>query len=126
MLVFFLEIPASLFHYLTLKRLFNIKKSYFANLVLLFVSVLMVIMIIFIGDPDNLPPTFLLYLAGIQYACTDSRAKKFTLALMLASTVFAWNVFLDNILELYDALIMMAFMRFFFTPFVSAGTILRA
>ena len=115
MLVLFLEIPAYIFHYLTIRRLFTVKKSFFAHLVLLFISLLMVSMIIFIGDWDNLPPTFLLYLAGIQYACTDSRAKKFTLALMLASTVFAWNVFLDNILEFYSIIRTMILMRTFFS-----------
>lgn len=101
MLVLIFEIPAYLFHYLTIRRLLTVKKSFFAHLILLFISLLMAGMIIYIGDWSNLPPTFLLYLAGIQYACTDSRAKKFTLALMLASTVFAWNVFLDNILKTY-------------------------
>ena len=72
-------------------------------------------MIIFIGDWYNLPPTFLLYLAGIQYACKDSRAKKFSLALMLSSTVFAWNIFLDNILELYENPWNMALSRTFFS-----------
>lgn len=114
MFVFFLEIPSYIFHYLTLKRLLNIKKSCFAHLVLLFISALMVCMIIFIGDLDNLPPTFFLYIAGIQYACTDSRAKKFTLALMLSSTVFAWNAFLDNTLKLYTDFKMMISMRLLF------------
>ena len=89
MLVLIFEIPAYLFHYLTIRRLLTVKKSFFAHLILLFISLLMAGMIIYIGDWSNLPPTFLLYLAGIQCACTDSRAKKFTLALMLASTVFA-------------------------------------
>ena len=100
--LFFLciEAPAFFFHYLTIKRLFHIKRSYFAHLVILFIATLLVGMVIFIGDWDNLPPTFLIYLAGIQYACEGSRAKKLTLALMLSSTIFAYNAFLNNIVQI--------------------------
>lgn len=115
MLALFLEIPGFLFHYLMIRRLFHIRKSYFAHFILLFVSSLIVCMIIFIGDWYNLPPTFLFYLLGIQYACTDSPAKKLSLALMLSSTVFAWNIFLDNILELYESPGKMALCRTLFS-----------
>ncbi len=115
MLFLFLELPAFLFHYLIIRRLFHIKKALFAHFVLLFVSSLIVVMVIFVGDWDNLPATFLLYLAGIQYACTDSRAKKFTLALMLSSTVFAGNIFMDNILENYGNFWMMVLFRTLFS-----------
>ena len=111
----FLEIPGFLFHYLMIRKLFHIRKSYFAHFILLFISALIVCMIIFIGDWYNLPPTFFLYLAGIQFACTDSPAKKLSLALMLSSTVFAWNIFLDNILELYDSIGTMALCRTLFS-----------
>lgn len=114
----FLEIPGFLFHYLMIRKLFHIRKSYFAHFILLFVSSLIVCMIIFIGDWYNLPPTFLFYLLGIQYACTDSPAKKLSLALMLSSTVFAWNIFLDNILELYGNLGKMALYRTLFSAFL--------
>lgn len=56
MLALFLEIPGFLFHYLMIRKLFHIKKSYFAHFILLFVSSLIVCMIIFIGDWYNLPP----------------------------------------------------------------------
>lgn len=115
MLVLFFEIPAVIFHYLMIRRLFSVKRSFFAHLVLIFISFLMVSMIIFIGDWDNLPPTFLVYLAGIQYACTDSRAKKFAVSLMLASTVFAWNAFLDNILKTYRTIGSMVLLRSLFS-----------
>lgn len=125
-LVFLIELPAYFFHYLTIKRLFPVKghcpprsgsqnkKSLLARFVLLFISILLVSMIIFIGDWDNLPPTFLIYLIGIQYACEGSTAKKLTLSLMLTSTVFAWNTLLDNILfhlEFFQT----ACMRLFFS-----------
>lgn len=115
MLTLFLELPGFLFHYLTIRRLFHIKKSCFAHAVLLFISALIVCMIIFIGDWYNLPPTFFFYLAGIQFCCTDSPAKKLSLALMLSSTVFACNIFFDNILKLYHSLAIMALSRSFFS-----------
>ncbi len=114
-LFLFFELPAFLFHYLIIRRLFHIKKSIAAHLILLFISSLIVAMIIFIGDWDNLPVTLLLYLAGIQYACTDSRAKKLTLALMLSSMVFAGNIFMDNILENYGDFWIMALIRILFS-----------
>lgn len=125
-LVFLIELPAYFFHYLTIKRLFPVKdrcstqsgsqnkRSLLARFVLLFISCLLVSMIIYIGDWDNLPPTFLIYLIGIQYACEGSTAKKLTLSLMLTSTVFAWNTLLDNILfhlEFFQT----AYMRLFFS-----------
>ena len=115
MLILFLELPGFLFHYLTIRRLFHIKKSCFAHAALLFISALIVCMIIFIGDWYNLPPTFFFYLAGIQFCCTDSPSKKLSLALMLSSTVFACNIFFDNILELYHSLGIMALSRNFFS-----------
>ena len=86
MLILFLELPGFLIHYLTIRRLFHIKKSCFAHAALLFISALIVCMIIFIGDWYNLPPTFFFYLAGIQFCCTDSPSKKLSLALMLSRT----------------------------------------
>ncbi len=102
MLVLCTELVAYILHYLTIKRLFIIKKSLPAKFVRLFISILLIGMVIYIGDWGNLPPTFVLYLAGIQYACEGSRIKKLTLALMLASTVFAWNALLDNIVPAHD------------------------
>ena len=40
MLILFLELPGFLFHYLTIRRLFHIKKSCFAHAALLFISAL--------------------------------------------------------------------------------------
>lgn len=123
-LVFLIELPAYFFHYLTIKRLFPVKrppqsgsrrkKPLPAHFVLFFISFLLVGMIIYIGDWDNLPPVFLLYLIGIQYACEGSAAKKFTLSFMLTSTVFAWNTLLDNIL-LHLEFSQTVWMRLFFS-----------
>lgn len=97
-----MELPAYLFHYLTIKRMFSIKDSRLARFLLFFAGSLLVCMIIYIGDLNNLPPTFLLYLLGVQYACEGSFGKKLTLSLMLTSTVFAWNALLDNVLFSLD------------------------
>lgn len=116
--VILFEIPGYIFHYLTIKRLFRIKRFWPAHAVLLFISFLIVSMVIFIGDWYNLPPTFFLYLSGIQYACTDSPYKKLSLSLMLSSTVFAWNIFLDSILQLYDSPGKMILLRSLFSVFL--------
>lgn len=101
-LILLMELPAYLFHYLTIKRMFSIKDSRLARFLLFFAGSLLVCMIIYIGDLNNLPPTFLLYLLGVQYACEGSFGKKLTLSLMLTSTVFAWNALLDNVLFSLD------------------------
>lgn len=116
--VILFEIPGYIFHYLTIRRLFRIKRFWPAHAVLLFISFLIVSMVIFIGDWYNLPPTFFLYLSGIQYACTDSLYKKLSLSLMLSSTVFAWNIFLDSILQLYDSPGKMILLRSLFSVFL--------
>lgn len=102
--LFLIEIPAWIFHYLTIKRLMPVRRAPFARFVLFFISALLVSMIIFIGDWDNLPPTFLVYLLGIQYACEGSFTKKLTLSFMLTSTLFACNTLLDSVLFFVDFL----------------------
>ncbi|MBD5551293.1 MAG: sensor histidine kinase [Lachnospiraceae bacterium] len=116
-LVLLIEAPAYIFHYLTIKRLLPVKKSPFARLVLLFISFLLVGMIIYIGDWGNLPPTFFIYLIGIQYACKGSPAKKLTLSLMLTSTIFAFNTLLDNIFLDYQ-FYLSAVLRLLFSVFL--------
>lgn len=101
-LILFMELPAYFFHYLTIKQMFPIKNSRPARFILFFAGILLVCMIIYFGDLDNLPPTFFLYLLGVQYACEGSFGKKLTLSLMISSTVFAWNALLDNVLSFLD------------------------
>ncbi len=97
-----ISILTASFHYLILRRFFVISKKRFARAVLFFVGYLMSLMIVFISDWGNLPPTFLIYIAGILYACDGSRLKRLTLSFMLASTVSAWNVITDNFIWVHS------------------------
>lgn len=90
---------AALFLWLTLHSLMVMKKNWFFRLLVLSGCYLLSCMIIYIGDWDNLPPTLLFFFACLWFGCEGSRLKRATLALMLASAVFAFNSFLDNCLS---------------------------
>lgn len=116
-LVLLIEAPAYFIHYLTIKRLMPVRKKLFARPILFFISVLLVSMIIYIGDWGNLPPTFLIYVIGIQYACGGSAVKKLTLSSILTSAIFAWGTLLDNIFLDYQ-FYLSAFLRLLFSAFL--------
>ncbi|QHQ62365.1 GHKL domain-containing protein [Anaerocolumna sedimenticola] len=53
-------------------------------------------MIIFVGDFANLPPTIIIFLITVFLGCGGSRLQKTTVALMVASTAFAFNALADS------------------------------
>lgn len=53
-------------------------------------------MVIYLSDWANIVPTFLLFLAAVWISCEGSMMKRLTVGLMLASTVFSFNVLMDN------------------------------
>lgn len=85
---------------LVLSNLVPLKKGAWRRLVLMFGCWLLTGMIIFIGDLDNLPPTILVFLVAVYIGCEGTRLQKTTVALMLASTTFAYNALVDNYLPL--------------------------
>lgn len=76
--------------------LIEIRREWWRRILLFLGSYLLIYMIIFIGDWDNLPPTLLCFLCGIWIACRGSRWKRLTIGLMLASTMFAVSALFDN------------------------------
>ena len=87
--------------YWSIRSLLQIKKKWWCKPVLLFISWLILGMIIFIGDWGNLPATLLIFMLGIWNCCEGSRWKRLVIGFMLASTVFAFNGFWDNGLEVF-------------------------
>lgn len=85
--------------YLAITKLTQIKEQWWSKLILRFISWLLFGMIIFIGDWGNLPATLLLFMMGIWFCCIGSKWKRLVIGLMLASSVFAFNGFVDNALE---------------------------
>lgn len=53
-------------------------------------------MIIFIGDIANLPPTILIFLICVYFGCSSTTLHRITIALIVASTTFAFNALVDN------------------------------
>ena len=53
-------------------------------------------MIIYIGDMANLPPTILIFLITVSLGCGGSTLQKTAVALMVASTAFAFNALADS------------------------------
>lgn len=84
--------------YALVSCLIEIRKAWWRRLLLLTGCALLVFMVIFTGDPDNLPPTLLLFLAGVWIACRGSRLKRLTVGVMLASVMVALNALFDNCL----------------------------
>ncbi|MBQ3164709.1 MAG: hypothetical protein IJC02_09285, partial [Lachnospiraceae bacterium] len=87
--------------YWSIRSLLQIKKKWWCKPVLLFISWLILGMIIFIGFWGNLPVTLLIFMLGIWNCCEGSRWKRLVIGFMLASTVFAFNGFWDNGLEVF-------------------------
>ena len=87
--------------YWSIRSLLQIKKKWWCKPILLLISWLILGMIIFIGDWGNLPATLLIFMLGIWNCCEGSRWKRLVIGFMLASTVFAFNGFWDNGLEMF-------------------------
>ena len=82
--------------FLSVGRLTGIRKGLIWRLALLAACGVMGGMVIFISDWDNIIPTFLIFLTAILICCSGSLMKRMTIGLMLASTVFSFNVLVDN------------------------------
>lgn len=82
--------------FLSVGRLTGIRKGPIWRFALLAACGVMGGMVIFISDWDNIIPTFLIFLTAILICCSGSLMKRMTIGLMLASTVFSFNVLVDN------------------------------
>lgn len=56
-------------------------------------------MIIYIGDPANMPPTFLLFVGALFLCCEGSAKKKLTLGITLSCAPFALNCLIDSFIR---------------------------
>ncbi|WMJ88127.1 sensor histidine kinase [Anaerocolumna sp. MB42-C2] len=72
------------------------RKESFRKILLFIGCWLLTGMIIFIGDIANLPPTIIIFLITVYFGCCGSRLQKITVALMVASTAFAFNALSDT------------------------------
>lgn len=91
-----LGVLASYVIYCSLGRLLVRRKSQWRRILLCGGCYILCTGIIYIGDIVNLPPTLLVFICCV-YVCTDgSRWKRGTMGLMVASTVLAYNAFLDS------------------------------
>lgn len=82
--------------YWSIASLLRIKQKCWCKPILIFISWLLLGMIIYIGDWGNLPATLLIFMLGIWICCDGSGWKRLVVGLMLASSVFAFNGFMDN------------------------------
>ncbi len=90
------ELGVGVIFYAMVSCLIEIRKGWWRRLLLLVSCWLLVYMVIFMGDPDNFPPTLLFFLIGVWTACRGSRLKRLTVGVMLASVMFALNALFDN------------------------------
>ncbi len=94
--IFLAELGVGVIFYAMVSCLIEIRKGWWRRLLLLVSCWLLVYMVIFMGDPDNFPPTLLFFLIGVWTACRGSRLKRLTVGVMLASVMFALNALFDN------------------------------
>ncbi len=94
-----LTILISLVLFKTTGCLLVIKHNGWAKLSLLIGCFLIGMMIIFIGDWVNILPTITVFMGTIWLTCSESKLKKMTLGLMIASTVLAANALWDNFFD---------------------------
>lgn len=94
---FLLIMLASYLVYRSVACLIQVKKKWWSRGMVFFGSWLIISMIIFMGDFANLPPTFLIFMGCVWFGCEGSGLKRFTIGLMMANTIFAFNGFHDNV-----------------------------
>lgn len=82
--------------YLTIGKLIEIKKHWWAKILLWIACTIVPNMIIFFSDWANLPPTFLLFLGTMFVCCEGSSLKKLAIGIMIASAVFSFSTLLDE------------------------------
>ena len=87
---------AAVFIYLSLSRLIQIKEKWWAKGLMFVGCWITSFTIIYIGDWFNLPCVMALLLLVVWVTCKGSGLKRFTLGLMFACTIFAFNGLYDN------------------------------
>lgn len=79
-----------------LRALVPLRRERWRRVLLMIGCWLLTGMIIYIGDIANLPPTTLIFLISVYLGCDGSVLHKTTVALMVASTAFAFNALADS------------------------------
>lgn len=87
---------AAVFVYLALSCLIRIKEKRRCKVFLFLGCWQASFMIIYIGDMFNLSFSMVIFLAALWITCEGTGLKKFTLGMMFASTIYAFNGFWDN------------------------------
>lgn len=82
--------------YFMVGKLMEIKKRWWARVLLWIACTVVINMIIFISDRVNLPPTFLFFLVTLFVCCEGSGLKKLAIGTMIASAVFSFSALLDD------------------------------
>lgn len=85
----------------TVSCLIEIRKEWWRRFLLLSGCYILIFMVIFTGDLENLPPTLVFFLFCVWNACHGSRLKRLTIGLMLASIMLALNALFDNCLAYF-------------------------
>lgn len=90
------EICVAVIFYMLVSCITQIRKEWWRRILLLAGCWILIYMIIYTGDLDNLPPTLLFFLFCVWNACCGSGLKRLTIGMMLASVMLALNALFDN------------------------------
>lgn len=94
--------------------LIEIRRDWWRRMLLLTGCWLLIFMVLFTGDLDNLPPTLLFFLFCVWNACSGSKLKRLTVGAMLASVMFALNALFDNCIGYFIHNVMEAYSPYYF------------
>lgn len=92
-----MRLSAAYFAMKSSEFLLPISDKLWKRIVLFFAYVMIITIVIFVGDRDNLPPTAILFMTAVMICCKGIPLQRFTVGLMFVSTMFAFNGFYDNL-----------------------------
>lgn len=91
-----LMLPTAYFALKSLGFLLPVGEERCRKFILFAAFMVLIPMTIFIGDRANLPPTALAFMTAVMVCCRGSRIQRFTIGLMFASSMLAFNGIYDN------------------------------
>lgn len=92
-----MRLSAAYFAMKSSEHLLPISDKLWKRIVLFFAYAMIITIVIFVGDRDNLPPTAILFMTAVMICCMGTPLQRFTIGLMFLSTMFAFNGFYDNL-----------------------------
>lgn len=86
-----------------IERFFVVRRQWYWKILIFCCSWILSSIPLFIGDLANLPPTILVFVAGILVSCEGNLLKKLSISFMIISLASSFSVLTDNYLLITDS-----------------------